>query len=369
MKSFHPISVGAAVSVGLVVLLATCSQSPKMPAIDGAVIEIRRSDGPVSPRDPAFENTLQISWFGSACHLIQLGDIRILTDPFVTNDFKIDGMKSSPERVNQTLGRILPPDAILVNHSHHDHILDAFAAMSQPTWKSAGVPLYGGASCKNLLAGWRDLEVDKRCHALADQAETFSVPIAGKKGCKVKVTAFRTEHSPHLKCGFTLSDGFIRQPRKSAPKNLFDFKSGEVFNFLIEIKSPSTTFTVFILGSPFDLKKLPGSIPKAGTPIDVAIILAPSADNVPGYPEEHLAQLRPKHVILSHFNTFMHEDPDAQLAILGKDLIQIPKLSRDVQSAFARNNVDYPEFEKLYIPAITVIEPGGSTRNVIRIRQ
>ena len=73
-------------------------------------------------------------------------------------------------------------------------------------------------------------------------------------------------------------------------------------------------------------------------------------------------------MILSHFNTFMREDPDAQLAILGKNNIQMPKLSRDVQSTFVRNAASYPEFEKVYIPAITKIESDGSVRNVIRIR-
>lgn len=361
-------SVAALVSVGLIVVLVACSQPPKMPAVDGAVIEIRRSDSSVSRQDPALEKTLQISWFGSACHLIQLGDISILTDPFVSNGFKIAGIKSSPMRVAETLGMIRPPDAVLVNHSHHDHILDAFAAMSQPAWKSAGVPLFGGASCKNLLAGWQDTEVDKRCHALADQGETFSIPIAGKKGYKMKVTAFLTKHSPHLKCGFTFADGFIEQPRESPPHNIFDFKAGEVFDFLIELTSPSAAFNIFILGAPADLEQLPNSLPKSGTPIDVAIILAPSADNVSGYPEQHLARLRPKHVILSHFNTFMHEDPDAQLSVLGKDFIKMPKLSRDVQSTFASNATDYPDFKKLYIPAITKIEAGSSPRNVIQIR-
>jgi L-ascorbate metabolism protein UlaG (beta-lactamase superfamily) len=365
---FRIVTLGSALSVGLVVLLATCRQAPKMPAADGAVIEIRRSDGAVAKSDSSYEKTLQIYWFGTACHLIQLGNISVLTDPFVTNDFKLAGMKSSPPRVAETLGRIHPPDLILVNHSHHDHVLDAFTAMSQSTWRKQKVPLFGGTSCKNLLAGWRDAEVDARVHAIPDAGGRLSLSPALENGHQIKVTAFRSKHSPHLKCGFTLANGIIKRPRKSVPRSFLNFQAGEVFNFLIELKSPSASFNIFILGAPFDLEKLPDSLSEAGTRIDVAIILAPTADNVPGYPEDHLNRLRPKHVILSHFNTFMREDPDAQLAILGKDNIQMPKLSRDVQSTFVRNAASYPEFEKVYIPAITKIESDGSVRNVIRIR-
>lgn len=85
------------------------------------------------------------------------------------------------------------------------------------------------------------------------------------------------------------------------------------------------------------------------------------------YPWEHLARLRPKNIVLSHFNTFLREDPDEQLGVGSLDFVKMPKLSRDVQSTFARNAASDPDFGKLYIPAITVIEKGGGARNVIRI--
>ncbi len=72
--------------------------------------------------------------------------------------------------------------------------------------------------------------------------------------------------------------------------------------------------------------------------------------------------------MLSHFNTFAKEDPDAQLALGGIDFVKMPKLSRDVQSTFAGNVTAYPQFEKLHIPAITVMGEGGEARNVIHIR-
>lgn len=361
------VALGAALSAGLVALLATCARAPRMPALDGAVIEIRRSDQALRPGDPGYADTLQLFWFGTACHLIQLGGISVLTDPFVTNELDLFHMGSNPQRIRTTLARIAPPDCVLINHSHHDHILDAHAAMAQDSWRTRNVPLYGGKSAANLLAGFDGGAIDPRWHTIVHHQSVRIDP--GDPGHGATVTAFRTDHGAHLKCGFTLANGLVSKPRQSPPRRLTDFQAGEVFNFLIELRSPSgARFNVFYLGAPFDLEKRPESLPPAGMRIDVAIILAPTADNVPGYPERHLAQLQPRHIVLSHFNSFAKEDPEAQLALGGIDFVKMPKLSRDVQSTFAGKASEYPQFEKLHIPAITIMGEGGEARNVIRIR-
>lgn len=337
-----------------------------MPALDGALIEIRRSERPLHAGDARYADTLQLYWFGTACHVIQLGELSLLTDPFVTNDLKLRGMESNPFRVSETFGRMTPPDAVLVNHSHHDHILDAYAAMAQPRWKSLEVPLFGGAIAVNLLAGYDGGLISPRWHAV-QHGDTFLIK-TGEPGYSAKVTPYRSAHSPHLKCGLTLANRRITQPRLTPPRHFADFQSGESFNYLIELRAPGgVSFNVFYLGTPFHIDELPNSLPPAGTRIDIAIILAPSADNIRGYPEQHLARLRAKHIVLSHFNTFVKEDPDEQLKLGPIDPVKMPKLLRDLQSSFARNAEEYPEFKKLHIPAITILEENGDARNVILI--
>lgn len=362
MSRLLSIAFAAAASISLGMLLATCA-APKMPAVDGTIVEVRRSDDAISQHESAYHSTLQLLWFGSSCHVIQLGDLRVLLDPFVTNELKISGMRSNPQRVAETIGRVAAPNVVLVNHSHHDHILDGYAAMALPEWRSRSVPMYGGQSCQNLMAGWRDEAVLKRCRVVPDDGGSLSGLATG-----IKVSAFRTRHTPHLKCGFTLADGLIEEPMTRPPHKLFDFQSGEAFNYLIEMQSGTKAFTVFYLGAPYHLDEMPGSLPPTGTRIDVAIMLAPTAKNARGYPEEHLAILRPRHIVLSHFNSFVKEDPDAQNSILGIDFVGMPELSRDFQAVFGNDQVSYPEFEKMHIPAITRIEEDGSARNVIHIR-
>lgn len=366
MKLASPVTSRAFVCAGAAVILTTCAKPPKMPAADGAVIEIRRSDQALREGMPGYRDQLQLYWFGSGCHLIQLGGVSVLTDPFVTNELKPFGVVSNPTRVAATLGRIAPPDAVLINHSHHDHLLDAYPAMSQPQWEAARVPLYGGQSALNLLAGFRNGEIDTSWHAV-EHGDRMRV--AGTKaGYSATVTAYQSAHGPHLHCGYTWANGKISTPLRTAPKKLLDFQAGEVFNYLIEMHAPGgVRFNVFYLGAPFHLDEMPQSLPPTDTRIDVAIILAPTAENVRGYPEQHLARLRPSNIVFTHFNTFLKEDPDEQLAWGPFDFVKMPKLSRDVQATFASDPATYPDFEKLFIPAITVIGKDGDTRNVIRI--
>ncbi len=366
MKWRVSIIPGSAAAVLLLAVLAAC-QAPRMPAVDGSTIEVRRSDTALLRGDFGFADSLQIWWFGSGCQVIQLGDARIVVDPFVTNDFSPLRMASSPARVDATLGRIPVPDAVLITHSHHDHILDAHAAMSLAAWRARAVPLWGGSSAGNLLAGYNDSAVLSRVHAVNPRGDRFPVDVAAP-GYSVKVTAFRSRHAPHMKCGVTFFDGLIKEPRTSPPSSISDFQAGEVFNYLIQLSSPGRSFSVFCLAAPGDLNKLPESVPPPNTKIDVVLMLAPSADNVRGYPEEHLRRLKPAHIVLNHFNTFAREDPDATATLFGKRLVDIPKLSRSVQSVFAGHASEYPEFKRLYIPALTVMDEGGRARNVILIR-
>ncbi len=57
--------------------------------------------------------TVQITWYGHACFLIETGNHRLLTDPFIT------GNPQAPISVDE-----VDVDTILVSHGHGDHIGD-----------------------------------------------------------------------------------------------------------------------------------------------------------------------------------------------------------------------------------------------------
>jgi len=359
----------ASLGVLAAVVLSQCSGPLLMPAMDGAVVEIKRSQRSIQPGEEGYSDTLQLLWFGSGCHVIQLGDLSVVTDPFVTNGADLLRPRSDPRRVAATLGKIKPPQAVLINHSHFDHILDAHETMTLDDWKAAAVPLFGGATAKHLLAGWLDEELNARCHALT--ADVVSEVPVGRvpSGYALHATAYPSRHAPHLSCGTVFLDRKLTEPRTSPPSNALDYPAGEVFNYLLELKHGSTSFTVFSLGAVADLDEHPHSLPPPGTRIDVLILCAPGATHVKGYPEAHLNRLRPRHIVMSHFNTFWKDAPDEQLSTLGRDNVKLADQLRTLQSAsFAGSGAASSRLEKLHVPALTLMDGPHAARNVILLK-
>lgn len=364
---FRWIAPGGGIAILSTLFVSACLNGPPMPALSGAVIEVRRSDASIKGKEPGFEDTLQLYWFGSGCHLIQLGELSVLTDPFVSNGPPLFSPESRKTRVAETFGRIEPPETVVINHSHFDHFLDAYPALALERWREARVPLHGGLSCKNLISGWDDAAVTERCEVIPEEGgpvEVGRVP----EGYRLEVMAYPGTHGPHTKCGFTAFNGKVKAPLTHQPRWNGDYQTGEVFNFWIKVSRGTKSFTVFYLGAIGDLKAIPDRFPDGGN-LDVVLLCAPGADKVPGYPEEALLRLKPRHVVLSHFNTFLKEDPDRQLSVGPFDLIHLDELSREIQRVALHNTEGYTSFEKLHIPAVTVMEEDGRGRNVIRIRE
>lgn len=176
----------------LAAVFCSCMSEPRMPAMDGAVVEVRRSGVSLAPGDPGYADTLQLFWFGSGCHLIRLGHLSVMTDPFVTNGTRITNARTDPQRVAATFAKLSPPDAIVINHSHIDHLLDAYAALTLPAWRDARVPLHGGRSSRNLLAGWNDDEVLARHHHHGRQGQGEKRHCHPLGGMPVNVAAEKT---------------------------------------------------------------------------------------------------------------------------------------------------------------------------------
>jgi L-ascorbate metabolism protein UlaG (beta-lactamase superfamily) len=361
---FRWLAPGGGITLLLATILSACMSGPRMPAIDGAVIEVRRSDRSIDVGEVGYEDTLQLYWFGSGCHLIRLGELSVLTDPFVTNGPALTDFQSSGKRVGETFGRIQPPEAVLINHCHFDHFLDARAALAQASWKQAGVPLYGGTTCRNLIAGWGDREVTNRCHPIAKEGGRVGV-VKLPEGYRLQIHAYEGTHGPHLKCGYTAFDGSVSEELENPPDSIDDYRTGEALNYWVKMTKSGKSFTVFYLGAIGDLKAIPERFPD-GKPLDVLLLCAPGADKVSGfsYPEDVLKRLRPRHVVLSHFNTFLKEDPDEQLSVGRADLIRLDEISRKIQQA----GLTYAGFEKLHIPAITRVAEGGTARNVVLLK-
>ncbi|MDR4517662.1 MAG: hypothetical protein MRK00_09810 [Nitrosomonas sp.] len=302
----------------------------------------------------------------------------MLTDPFVTTGKNLKKVLSDKQEVERTLGQLKQaPDAIFIGHSHIDHLLDVHTAMLElPNWQN--VPLFGSLTTQNILKGHKNTDLDKRVNIVDTKqpGQWKSIPISNQKrnkGYSIEYMALETAHTPHFSFDLkffgiekafdhTFLDRKIEEPLKHLPRKLTDYPSGEVYNFLFKLKHNDTEFIVLMLGSPMPLADYPDSLPPGDIPIDVVIGLAASADNVEDYPKKQIARLKPRVVILSHFNNFLNKDEDEILHILHKPVVDIKQYLLDVQKI-----ATYPNFEKILVPAITEFE-NDSIKNVVIVK-
>lgn len=101
--------------------------------------------------DPRPRTDLTVTRLGHSCHLVRIGDLRVLTDPWFTFTATYD----PGERVDATVGSLPDLDAVVVTHEHYDHCdLGALAA-----YRDLSVPLIAPGTVveKARAAGFTDV--------------------------------------------------------------------------------------------------------------------------------------------------------------------------------------------------------------------
>jgi L-ascorbate metabolism protein UlaG (beta-lactamase superfamily) len=97
---------------------------------------------------------LTVTRIGHACQLIELGGLRVLTDPWFTQT----ATYHHGEPVASTAGSLGPVDAVVVSHEHYDHCdLDALVTAGF----DLDTPLIGPGTVANIARdkGFRDIRV------------------------------------------------------------------------------------------------------------------------------------------------------------------------------------------------------------------
>lgn len=260
--------------------------------------------------------TLNVHYLGTGGIFLQGEGVSLLGDPFVTNPFPWHavspfGKGSDTQRIDgilDALPGLSPLQAILVTHSHYDHAMD----VPYITGRHAPACVYGSETLGNLLGN----EARKRFCSLAayvnrTDGDAHWVQLAPR----VRFAAIEAEHFEHLRFWFFswfYADGEQDTPLEEPPSQLYGWRVGTTYSFLIDILDDSAPDEVLfrILYMPSAAthpKGTPGAKLLEGRKIDLAILGAAQLEMDRTYPGALLEALHPRAVMLVHWESFFDD--------------------------------------------------------------
>jgi ribonuclease BN (tRNA processing enzyme) len=254
------------------------------------------------------EDQLQITYLGAGGYLMRRGKASILVSPFFSNSsFLTLGLfriKSKKKHIEKYLPPVEDVDAILVGHSHYDHLMDIPYIVKQHAKKAV---IYGNRAMKHLLApAFKDNP--GKLVALNDIAAA-----GGKEQGKwtkvsndrIRFMAIKSEHAPHV-CGISFFNGKTPdKDRDTLPKRASHWVPGQTFTFIIDfLAADGETVDFRIHYQDAASSPLKGFPPEGICNIDLAILCAASYHEVTDYPGRFLEKVKLDHIIIGHWENF-----------------------------------------------------------------
>jgi L-ascorbate metabolism protein UlaG (beta-lactamase superfamily) len=235
---------------------------------------------PVGARPPAGE-AVRVRWLGTAGHVVQAAGVTLLLDPFLTRPSLLRTAALPLRPTPDAWMRWLPSsvDAILVGHSHYDHLMDA-----PEIAKRTGARIVGSRTTASFARAAAVPEA--QIHELPDDGGTFRVGA-------LDVTFVPSLHG-RIALGRVPLPGEVRKPPR-LPARLWHYRMGGAFGILV--RAPG--LSLYHNGSA-DLV----DAALQGRRADVVLVGLAGRQATRGYLQRLLGALEPSVVIPTHHDTF-----------------------------------------------------------------
>ena len=285
---------------------------------------------PLLPGPPAAvcctrgEDPIQLQYLGVGGWLLRVGESALLTAPFFSNPGLLTVALGRPIRTDTVaVDRFLPPvddvEVVLVGHAHYDHLMDVPYLLRS---KAPRARVYGSRTAVNTLLADPGLDPE-RLVSVEDAAGDPATPgewIYAPDG-RIRFMALRSEHAPHF-MGIHLYEGQRDAPPERLPERPGEWLEGTPLAFLIDVLTPSGEVAYRIHYQDAASEPPAGFPPHPGdgVPVDLAILCPPGSEEVTAYPEGILERLRPRAVLLGHWEDFFQQRSEPLRGVPGTDL-------------------------------------------------
>jgi hypothetical protein len=266
------------------------------------------------------DSVLHVDYLGVSGFLLRCGEDVVLTAPLYSNPSLVELVGDHEIRPDAgQVDRLLPAaaddaDAILVGHSHYDHLLDVSHIARR---RAEAARIYGSATTRHLLAPFPGLR--DRVEVVDDVAGDHAT--AGEwlpVNPTVRVMALRSEHSAQvsIEVPFThqpipihLWRGDLEEDLTRPPRSASEWAEGAVYAYLIDfLDGPGgrPLFRVYFQDSGTSQPK--GYVPESLTAekrVDVALLcVGGDHERLRRHPEGIIENTRPRYVLLGHWEDF-----------------------------------------------------------------
>jgi hypothetical protein len=256
------------------------------------------------------DNQLEIQFLGAGGVFLRTRNQSLLGDPFFSNPplsdwFLLRDLKVRTDVIDHYLPPLDKLQGILVAHAHHDHAMDVpYIAQLAPN----AAKVYGSETLKNTLASGVNLA---RLVSLNQQAAG-----PGQAGewiylsPTLRILPILSGHAPHL-FGRVLQSESVLSPKPQLPDTILDWQSGQTLSFVIDFLSASEQpqFRIFYQSSASEwlVDTPPDWLLNDGKVVDLALLGVANHKKLEHYPGTTLALLRPRYVMLIHWEVFWDE--------------------------------------------------------------
>lgn len=292
--------VPACIGVGALFWVAGCSGS-----IRGLPVQPPTPDRCVVCPANACGSGVRIQFLGAAGFVIQRGDDVLVTGPFFSNPgFLRAGLgeiESDSSAVLRWMPNVPGADAVVVGHSHYDHLMDAVTVSRE---RAGNAPIYVNDTGAYILAAVREppkvIALDRHAWSFGHPQDWIHVP-----GTQVRLLPILSEHAPHFH-GVELYDGAYDVDQGKLPVRARGWKLGQPLAFLIEFLAPDGSVDLRIHYQDSASNPRAGFPPSDLPPARYKILLpcVASWHEVENYPEGILDEFDPNFAILGHWEDF-----------------------------------------------------------------
>ena len=273
---------------------------------------------------PPGTDAVTFTYLGVGGWIMERGDVQIIAAPLFTNPSFLRtgmlGIRSDTARVSEYMSPydVSGARAILVGHAHYDHLMDVPQVARR---HAPDARILGSETVKNTLGTWSGLM--DRVDLVEDHAADHESPGQWMAlGPGLRVLPLRSKHAPHFN-GMTLYQGTTDEPFTEEPRWATEWLDGPTYAFLIDFLEPDGSVTFRIYYQDAVVQAPLGFAPDAliaERPVDAAIFVPATFDQVEWHPEAFVENLQPTWVLLGHWEDFFQSPADDTRSILLTDI-------------------------------------------------